>query len=845
MNKKGLFLGMASMSCLIMAAAPLTPEEALSRAVQSGFGTIGTRGYQATELRMSLKTKLGEPAVYVFSDKDNPGFMVLSADDCTDAVLGFSDSGNFDENNMSPSLKSWLEGYASQIEYMRQECDGEAVDFSTRTPSLPTWDPIPAKIKTTWNQNAPYNKYCPSLSGTVCPTGCVATSMAQLMNYYEWPKVGTGTISYSWNSQTLKVNLAENPFDYDNMLDSYNGVYNVEQGDAVANLMRACGYAVKMNYTAASSGAISADISGAMYKYFNYDRGVRYLDRSNYTYTEWAQMIYDNLKTVGPIIYDGDSSTSGGHSFIVDGYYGSGFFHLNWGWGGTSDGFFKLDALNPSAIGTGGGGGGFNFTQDALFNLRPATSNPDPAQNEISIYGSAVGSVNAQGILSIGFNDIYYGGIGFQGLEPTSCSIGIKSVKLDQPNSTPQYVNSNNYMNYTLSMGRVYTSDIKFLLSNVDMEQGVPYKMTLVGKTSTTDWSEVAVGVGLYNYVIVTKNGSQYTVENMAPMQFTTQSLSLDSELNYGNYVKVTAKIKNNNDTEISRGLRLMLLDADGIVKLEGQESIMVSLSPGQSSTETWSTSFAVAKTGKPVTAATEFYMALYDIETETIYYKSSTPVVMNPNPGAATYTVDLTIEDMNKTGQVYIVDNAAYFKAVTTLNVSRGYFAIPVTLYVLQQIGNSRNYSPLLALPYDVQYLQAGESADLPMYVSFPDAVVGQTYMLQNFVSGSYTGTQVMFNVTAIGEVPENAGVEQIVSSEDDIKFIYVRADNRLSVLGGEDGISSVEVFSLNGIRQAVTTTQNINGYVDIDTSSLGKGIVVVTATDRHGNRQSTKIAL
>lgn len=189
------------------------------------------------------------------------------------------------------------------------------------------------------------------------------------------------------------------------MIDTYlPGQYTEAQADAVAYLMKAAGYSVKMDYAQDSSGALAMNIANGLRKYFNYDSNIFYTLREYYSATQWAQMIYDNLKNVGPLLYGGGSMLGGGHSFVCDGYDGNGYFHFNWGWSGMSDGYFSLDALNPSSLGSGGGGGGgYNFTQDAVFGIQPPTGKPTEdrplAVTQMgSLFGQISGSTLAFGL---------------------------------------------------------------------------------------------------------------------------------------------------------------------------------------------------------------------------------------------------------------------------------------------------------------------------------------------------------------------------------------------------------------------------------------------------------------
>lgn len=350
-------------------AEVLSPEQALSRALPQGrmaAPALTTPVLAYTAVADEL------PAVYVFA-KENKGFMLVSADDAVTPLLGYSDNGSFDAENMAPEFKYWVDEYSRQIAYIRDN----NLEPKTERIARPERAEIEPLCKTKWNQDAPYNLLCPT--GTY--PGCVATAAAQVMKYFNYPKTALGSdakfkTTVSGSSTPFEIDCEGWVFQWDKMLDVYSGTVSKESKEAVAQLMVAIGGAVDMNYGDASvggSGAQTIKVGGAAVKYFGYDKGVQYLSRDCYTLSDWENIIYEQLSTVGPVLYDGRTINNEGHAYVVDGYQGDGMFHLNWGWGGTSDGYFLLDCLDPYEQGAGGAasGAGFNYGQDITINLRP------------------------------------------------------------------------------------------------------------------------------------------------------------------------------------------------------------------------------------------------------------------------------------------------------------------------------------------------------------------------------------------------------------------------------------------------------------------------------------------
>lgn len=351
--KKFLFPMLAVLAALGAQARTLTPDEALSRLQTDPVAAKASaaRGIAATQphLAFTQTTETGQPAVYVFDNQASNQVLFVSADDVVAPLLGYADSTPAG-TEMPPQLKWWLEQYASQIAYAQLNGFGESGQSAPGAVLAPATDrtPIAPLVKTTWDQGAPYNNDCPKSGTQTTYTGCVATAMAQLMNYFKYPEKGTGTVSVTFNNRTLSMNLATTTLDWANMLDSYPTATSgtTQQRRAVSKLMQACGYSVDMSYGTSGSGAVTSEVVSALVNNFNYDPGCSWADRSYYSRDDWHNLIYNNLKNCGPVLYSG-RSTDGGHAFICDGYSDDGFYHFNWGWSGAYNGYYSLEALNP------------------------------------------------------------------------------------------------------------------------------------------------------------------------------------------------------------------------------------------------------------------------------------------------------------------------------------------------------------------------------------------------------------------------------------------------------------------------------------------------------------------
>ena len=300
----------------------------------------------------------GRADFYVFNKTAKKGgFVILAADDVVGngTVLGYSDNGTFDYEELPENAKWWLKQYQDQIDSLRTH--NRTATLPKRTPGTVVVAPLLGETK--WNQDMPFNGMCPGLSGGGrCVTGCVATAMAQIMFYHKWPMNGTGSNSYRWEGQTLSVNFSQSEYAWNDMLPKYvAGKYTDAQADAVAKLMYDCGVSVNMGY-GPSSGAYSSRVDDALRNYFGYTAAV-YLYRGNTADRDWNNRLKQNLQDKKPIYYSGDNE-EGGHAFVCDGYDTNDYFHFNFGWGGNSNGYFLSSVA-----------GEFAQRQEIIYNITP------------------------------------------------------------------------------------------------------------------------------------------------------------------------------------------------------------------------------------------------------------------------------------------------------------------------------------------------------------------------------------------------------------------------------------------------------------------------------------------
>ena len=723
MRKILLFTFLTAAGLLTATGAPLSPEESLKR-LETQENLMRLTGNYHPTLIYTQQEESNEATLYIFNKGNNNGFMIVSADDCTAPLLGYTDQGNFNDAEIPEALKYWLEEYSRQIAYMREA----GLKSTNRASSYKSY--IAPLLSTAWGQTAPYNNYCylTTTSGQTieCPTGCVATAMAQVMKYFEYPERGEGSISYTLfsNVPPLEMDFSEKPFEWSKMLDRYSGSYTAEEADAVAYLMKACGYSVKMSYNTDLSGAKSIDIAPAMIEYFKYSEATRYVKRAYYNADEWSDIIYNHLKGTGPVIYNG-SSLTGGHSFVCDGYDGYGYFHINWGWDGMSNGYFLLDALEPSAQGTGGYAGGYNLNQDAVLAV-PTSS--EVASAQVYQYGSLVASVRSTTSLYFELTSDSYRGWTYYGSGNNVFDFGLTVEDLEGTEDT-QYCVTNG-KNVSLSNSQITYSPLTATISDLNLTEGKSYRMTLSTKQNgieNAEWIKVRAENGLYDYVIVTPTAEGLVISDNHIGNLVAESVEALSEIYLSSPVKFKAELSNPTQEQLTRNISAIFTDNDGnIIYRTG--NICFTVSAGKSVVKEWSSDqwFGSAQ----VTEPTEYTLSLFDNDRNTFIEGASAIVTVNPVATQPDYTMTISLPDAIMENSTYILPtkNAS---VNLKINVQQGYYNGNVNLYVLSPISSSQYQTVYSQNLNEFVELKEGESGNYVIDLSFEGADPELRYMI------------------------------------------------------------------------------------------------------------------
>ena len=375
-----------------MMASPVEPEQA--RTIALNFMTqkspAVTRSTDCT-LAYTWSNDRSTALFYVYNV--GGGFVIVSADDAVKPVLGYSTKGTFTGENMPVNCRSWLRGYADEIAFVKENnlsapekvsqawtalAEGREPSRSGNTRAV---EPL---LTTTWDQSPFYNVLCPGEGDDQAITGCVATAMAQIINYHQWPAHGMGTRLYSYGAyENIFADFGNTTYRYDLMPTELVWTYDEgiddwiepdpQQVNAVATLMYHCGVAANMQYSPSESGAYDEAARAGFITQFGYD--AHYAEKTDDSV--WIVMLKEELDQARPIFYGGKGrfwGSNGGHAFVCDGYDTEDYFHFNFGWGGLYDGYFAIGAITSedysygsSIIGHEGTGFQVNNSNDAVF----------------------------------------------------------------------------------------------------------------------------------------------------------------------------------------------------------------------------------------------------------------------------------------------------------------------------------------------------------------------------------------------------------------------------------------------------------------------------------------------
>ena len=603
-----------------LGAKQVSPENAQQVAEAQVRSRSQLRSGQQPELHLAYVAKAGSTAVgamakasgsaqadvlyYVFN-LENKGFVIVSGDDIAKPILGYSDAGAYDPNNLPPNFVYWMNCLAQEIEQAIKDgipqsektkgeweayFSGKVAGLRVGTAVEPLFGPDGDTGSIAWNQGAPYNNGCPMdyKSNKQSITGCVATAMAQIMRYHRYPAKGNGTIP-AYTTDSLKIpideaNIDEYYYKWENLLPQYPTSTSGTQGqrDSIADLMSHCGKSVRMDYSSDFSGASSINAGIALRDYFSYSPSITYKQRAFYLTEEWEDILRAQLDSHQPILYSGqDTGNQGGHTFVCDGYDESGNFHFNWGWGGGYNGNYPTTALDPPSNPSYK----FDVDQDIVINIIPNTGGDNiyDLRTDISTPNTSLTrgepfTVNAP-IFNMGLS-MFTGSIGIAIVDADN---NVQSI-IGEDNSISFYPASVYYSGYYLNC--VIPTDATIGDCNIK----VVYK-----SSDASEWSfakAIPNGSDILTLTIV--NDPVLPVENLeASLDNNKVTLNWDAPFTGGTltYAPSTAvpssnfPISNPNENTATEAIRF---DSNDLKSMKGYDVTKVCFYPGNNPTATY-----------------------------------------------------------------------------------------------------------------------------------------------------------------------------------------------------------------------------------------------------------------
>ena len=810
---------------------------------------ITTRGeavkmYKSVELTQVSRRSVDNQHFYVFNLNDNQGWVLVADDDRSIPILGYSKSGEFVTENLSANIEAWLTGISSEIQYIidndivadekttslwKELFSDVSTEFINRGEKV-----VNPLVQTRWNQAPYYNDHCPydNQYGERTVTGCVATAMAQVLKYWNYPEVGSGSHSYSTSSYgTLYANFGGTQYAWNNMPNRVTSPNN-----AVATLMYHCGVSVDMSYGVAETGGSGAYVISsytnsencaefAFKNYFGYKSSAHGEMKDNTSDSQWKNMLRADLNASRPLVYAGFGN--GGHCFVCDGYDNSDMFHFNWGWDGQNDGFYSLSALNPGSGGAGGGSYSFTNNQQAIFGLEPTQSGGG---------GGGGSSTNANlrlySELSVE-NQIWFGSditvtasIGNWG--ETAFSGSFCAAAFDADGNFIDFIDTK-----SVNLQGGFYNDYEFTTTgNIVFVPG-QYQVALFYKTNEGDWT--IIDDGNYNNLGTFQIYYEDDIETYS--DFTI--LSDNGQLIQGSTARVNVDLANTGSNTFYGNVRVNLstLNGEWVQNIE-IKNISDGLGSGYHFTN--GLTFEGEITAEPGTYHMELAYYNNGWYYAGAYYHSNpiTVVVEAPEINADQYEVNNTLAQAYKlelsnwsnnqtavstTGSnLHVGNDIDYYKV--ELPTGRSY-TINAHLHDSYASGNGQSYTvdAMFAYSTDGQTFSAGIDDVMDESISFNGGTIyfGVTPYFSG-MSGTYL-LEIAISIGGFG-TDENYATSFILYPNPVKDILHIKCDN----------MQQYDVFILDG--KLIKSLQRNDDEAVIDFSDLERGIYMVRITSDKG---------
>ena len=795
--------------------------------------------YKSVELTQVTNRSIENQHFYVFNLNDNQGWVIVADDDRCTPILGYSKTGQFVNENLPGNLKDWLEGISSEAQYIidnkivadksttllwKELMAGVSTEFINRGEKV-----VNPLVQTRWDQMPYYNALCPYdyYYGERTVTGCVATAMAQVLKYWKYPEVGSGSHSYSTSSYgTLYANFGGTQYDWNNMPNRVTSTNN-----AVATLMYHCGVSVEMSYGVSATGGSGAYIISsysstehcaeyAFKNYFGYKSTAHGERKNNTSDSQWKSMLRADLDASRPLVYAGFGD--GGHCFVCDGYDNSDKFHFNWGWDGQNDGYFSLSALNPGSGGAGGGSYSFTNNQQAIFGLEPTNGGGGGGTStsaDLRLYSDL--SVDSE--IWFGSDITVAARVGNWGEATFNGSFC--AAAFDADGNFIDFIDTE-----SCSLQSGYYRDFEFTTTGNMVFVPGQYQVALFYKTSDQDWT--IVDDGNYNNYSTFEIYYYDDIETYSDFNI----LSNNGRLIQGSTARVNVDVGNTGSSTFYGKVRVNLSTLNG----EWVQDIEVkNISDGFSAGYYYGLTFEGVITAEPGTYHME--LAFYDngwYYAGAYYWQNPITVVVEaPELNADQY------EANNTQAQAYLLRPSNWTNNQTTLyttgsNLHVGNdidfykielptgstYTISARLHDSYNSGNGQNYTvdALFAYSTDGQNYSAGIDDVMNGNITMSGGTV--CFRVTPYFSGM-SGTYLLeIQIRRIIGVEEEHVMDLTIHPNPVKDLLHVRCDN----------MRQYDLFSIDG--KLVKSSQTNENEAVIDFSDLVSGLYMLRITSDDG---------
>lgn len=805
----------ATLLCAASAqAARLTPAQALRRAASSDMTPAAVKSASSRAaspvLSYTMKDPDGNPTLYVFDRSDtntDAGYIIVPADDAVRAtVLGYADSGSFDPDNIPANMLWWLGQYSRQIQYTVENTAAQTLDVTAASSeSRPEIEPI---LQTYWGQEEPYNDLCPVVNGVRCPSGCVATAMAQVMKHHNWPESATGSFSYKPYdvTETLSLQLDTVPLQWDKMLASYNSESAADARLAVARLMYAAGVAIHMEYTPYSSGGDYVTASKVLINNFGYSRSLHCINRNYYPLDQWTDIIYTELSQNRPVLYSGRND-EGGHAFVADGYRSGDYFHINWGWNGVSNGYFLVTALNPEVQGVGGSASGYNISQTIVVGMQPAPQDLDaeyvPAIEFMSGFTTPKNTYTRADGTEITFRDLH----GIFNNSPGTVNITMGVRLTSKADGTVTYIPAEKTMK--LLSGQAFVS---YTVPASEFPQSGEYTVEPALLTSAGEWiAGCLVNLNHTRELNLTCSGSTLYFISEADAAITVTDLTAQSPLYPGKTYIISATLTAGDQEYLSKVTPVIIRDNTEITKGDPAE---VDILPGQPQTITWVGEFSSSLATGPCE------IALVDYANQIIC--QAVPDTIETAPAEeAEISVTTSFPGQGTLGHAESTPaevSFSDFHALISVECTAGYFADDIfgQLYYAEHRGIRTVGGRYIGIKH-------GQTATVDLTDDMSDLELGHTYIILPWAKDAkQIADPIYFRSTTSGIETIEAPHTLAISPNPADSYIEISSDTP---------IASATIYSIAGTEVIHTRLPGTDTSATISVDPLPAGIYLLRA--------------